>query len=280
MKKYQLGLYEKSMPNTLTLKEKLQAAKDAGFDYMEISVDETPEKLSRLDWTKEEMLNFKTDMDDVGLPIYSMCLSGHRKYPMGSLDPATRVRSLEIMEKATTLASHLGIRIIQMAGYDVYYETGNEKTRKRFIENLHVATQMAALHGIILGFETMETPFMDTVGKAMTFVEEINSPYLGVYPDIGNLTNASKLYGHTVNEDLKKGEGHIFATHLKETIPGHYREIPFGEGHTDYITQLKLLKDLNVRLFVGEFWYLGEENWMDNLKFADSFLRERLDTVY
>ena len=199
---------------------------------------------------------------------------------MGSLDPATRVRSLEIMEKATTLASHLGIRIIQMAGYDVYYETGNEKTRKRFIENLHVATQMAALHGIILGFETMETPFMDTVGKAMTFVEEINSPYLGVYPDIGNLTNASKLYGHTVNEDLKKGEGHIFATHLKETIPGHYREIPFGEGHTDYITQLKLLKDLNVRLFVGEFWYLGEENWMDNLKFADSFLRERLDTVY
>jgi L-ribulose-5-phosphate 3-epimerase len=280
MKKYQLGLYEKSMPNTLTLKEKLQAAKDAGFDYMEISVDETPEKLSRLDWTMDEILDLKTDMDAVGLPIYSMCLSGHRKYPMGSLDPAIEVHSLEIMEKAVTLAAHLGIRIIQMAGYDVYYETGNEETRKRFIKNLYVATQMAALHGIILGFETMETPFMDTVGKAMAFVEEINSPYLGVYPDIGNLTNASKIYGHTVNEDLKKGKGHIFATHLKETIPGHYREIPFGEGHTDYITQLQLLKNLNVRLFVGEFWYLGEENWMDNLKSANSFLRERLDTVY
>ncbi len=280
MKKYQLGLYEKSMPNTLTLKEKLQATKDAGFDYMEISVDETPEKLSRLDWTKTQRDELRAAMDQVGIPIFSMCLSGHRKYPMGSHEEDTEAKSLEIMEKAVTLASDLGIRIIQMAGYDVYYETGDDLTKEKFSKNLRKACQMAALHGIILAFETMETPFMDTVGKAMTYVDKMNSPYLGIYPDIGNLTNASLIYGHTVNEDLEKGRGHIFAAHLKETIPGHYREIPFGTGHTDYITQLKLLKDLHVRLFVGEFWYLGEENWMDNLKFADAFLRKRLDLVY
>ena len=41
MKNYYLGLYEKSMPNTLALKEKLRQAKAAGFDFMEISIDET-----------------------------------------------------------------------------------------------------------------------------------------------------------------------------------------------------------------------------------------------
>ena len=33
MKNYYLGLYEKSMPNTLTLEEKLRQAKAAGFDF-------------------------------------------------------------------------------------------------------------------------------------------------------------------------------------------------------------------------------------------------------
>ena len=32
MKAYSLGLYEKSMPSELSWKEKLQAAKEAGYD--------------------------------------------------------------------------------------------------------------------------------------------------------------------------------------------------------------------------------------------------------
>ena len=39
MKKYLLGLYEKAMPGWLTWAEKLQAAKNAGFDYVEMSID-------------------------------------------------------------------------------------------------------------------------------------------------------------------------------------------------------------------------------------------------
>ena len=79
--------------------------------------------------------------------------------------------------------------------------------------------------GILMGFETMETEFMNTVGKSMKYVDIINSPYLGVYPDSGNLTNAAKLYGTDVLEDLESGRGHIVALHLKETIPGaHFAE--------------------------------------------------------
>ena len=87
---------------------------------------------------------------------------------------------------------------------------------------------MAAKQGVLLGFETMETPFMDTVEKAMAYVKDVDQAYLGVYPDIGNLKNASLLYNVDVNEDIMTGKGHIFATHLKETVPGKYREIPFG----------------------------------------------------
>ena len=36
MREYRLGLYEKSMPNSLTLAQKLAEAKAAGFDYLEL----------------------------------------------------------------------------------------------------------------------------------------------------------------------------------------------------------------------------------------------------
>ncbi|MHB8128400.1 MAG: L-ribulose-5-phosphate 3-epimerase [Mobilitalea sp.] len=280
MKQYNLGLYEKSMPEQLSWYEKFKTTKETGFDYLEISIDETDEKLSRLDWTKEERHALMNEIYNTEVPIYSMCLSCHRKYPLGSRLEATRSRSMEIMEKAIDLAADLGIHIIQLAGYDVYYEEQSEDTKQFFLENLKKACQMAALKGVILGFETMETPFMDTVEKTMYYVNNIMSPYLGVYPDIGNLTNASLIYGNSVNNDMALGRGHIFATHLKETMPGSYREIPFGKGHTDYITQLKLLKDMNVKMFVGEFWYSGSENWKEDIKSANDFLRNKLNSVF
>ena len=42
-RQYSLGLYEKAMPAELTWKEKLEAAKAAGYDFVEISVDENIE---------------------------------------------------------------------------------------------------------------------------------------------------------------------------------------------------------------------------------------------
>ena len=122
MAKYALGLYEKAMPGTMTIEEKLICAKECGFDYVELSVDETDEKLARLDWTKEERLALVQQMYNAGLPLRSMCLSGHRKYPFGAKDATIREKGMEIMEKAIDLADDLGIRTIQLAGYDAYYE--------------------------------------------------------------------------------------------------------------------------------------------------------------
>ena len=280
MKKgYQLGLYEKSMPVTLTWCEKLTAAKDAGFDYVEMSIDETDEKLARLEMKAEEMDEIRTAMRRTGVMFGSICLSGHRKYPLGDPDPVKRTRGMEIMENAIDFAVALGIRTIQLAGYDVYYDEGTEETRAAFVGNLRVAAQMAARGGVQLGFETMETAFMDTVEKAMYYVDLVRSPYLGVYPDSGNLTNASLVYGKSVLDDMETGRGHIIALHLKESVPGKYREIPFGTGHVDFAAVAKKAWALGVRRYVGEFWYTGNADWKGDLSFANTFLRRALDAA-
>ena len=103
-----LGIYEKAFPASSTWPERLQMASRAGFNFVEISIDESDSRLERLDWGQEHRAALRTVINETGVPIMSMCLSAHRKYPMGSLSERTRVKSLNLMEKAIRLALDLG----------------------------------------------------------------------------------------------------------------------------------------------------------------------------
>lgn len=279
MKAYTIGLYEKAMPGNLSWSEKMRAAKKAGYDFIEISIDETDSKLERLEMTRSEREELVGLMYETGIPIRTMCLSGHRRYPIGSSDPHTRRRGMDIMEKALELADDLGIRIIQLAGYDVYYEESTDDTRASFLENLKIAAEMAASRGILMGFETMETEFMNTVGKAMYYVNKVDSVYLNVYPDLGNITNAAVAYGTSVTDDLETGRGRLVALHLKETVPGKFREIPFGTGHVDFEGGIRKAWELGVRRYVTEFWYTGNPEWERDMYSAVTKMKVILDKL-
>ena len=272
---YFLGLYEKSMPDTLSMKEKMIEAKNSGFDFLEISIDETDEKLSRLKWDKNQKLDLLRSSMETGIKVMSMCLSGHRKYPIGSEDEKIRNRAMGIMSDAIDFACDIGIRVIQIAGYDEYYKPSNENTKRFFLENLRLSAQMAAKKGVILAFETMETEFLNTVKKAMHYVNIINSPYLQIYPDLGNITNAAVINGQKVSEDLLAGKGHIAALHLKETVPGKFREIPYGTGHVNFYDAIKITYEMGVKIYLAEFWYTGNDDWHYQLKFTNQFIRSK-----
>ncbi|HKL59194.1 MAG TPA: L-ribulose-5-phosphate 3-epimerase [Sphaerochaeta sp.] len=269
---YTLGLYEKSMPDTLSLGDKLLKAQRVGYDFLELSIDETEYRLNRLTLSPQQLLEMRKEVQDTSFPLGSICLSAHRKFPLGSMDATTREKSLDIMKRAIAFASYMGIPIIQLAGYDVYYEASTEKTRALFIKNLHLCTHLAAEQGIMLGFETMETPFMNSATKALEYVNLVNSPYLQIYPDIGNIVNALGGNNQRASEDLKNGKGHIIAAHIKETVPGKFREIPYGTGHVDFPLLLQTCWDLGVRRFVTEFWHTGSQDWEKQLNDSYAFV--------
>ena len=259
------------MPGHIGWKEKLTAAKEAGYDGVELSVDESDERLSRLDWSATQRLDLLRASRETGVRLPSLCLSGHRRYPLGSRDPETVRRGMAILDKAVRLAGDLGIRLIQLAGYDVYYEPSAPDTAARFAENLQHAVSIAAADGVTLGLETMETPFMNTTKKAMTHIRRVKSPYLQLYPDIGNITNAVP----DAVRDLQSGQGHIAAAHLKETRPGVYRDLYYGEGEVDFQAAIRELLRQGVRLYTAEFWYREGTDWRRELSRARTFLQER-----
>ena len=269
------------MPAGLTWREKFRKCREFGFDWIEFSVDESDEKLARLDWTSEERNVVKEAMRLEGGELRTMCLSGHRRYPLGTLDPVKKAKALEVLHKAIGLAADLGIRIIQVPGYDVVEEESNDMTRAMFIENMHTAVKWAAAEGIVLAFETMTTEFMNTVEKAVQIVHEIDSPFLHIYPDVANIIYQLDGTGMDVDSDLQKGRGRIVAAHVKETDKDHNRRIPFGSGddHAQYVKHMTVLKNMGVRMFNAEFWYQGGD-YEEICRRAASFLRERLDQVF
>jgi len=159
----------------------------------------------------------------------------------------------------------------------VYYEPSDVTTRARFERNLHTCVELAAKAAITLAFETMETPFMDSVAKAMFYVDKINSPYLQVYPDIGNIKNSAVAENRDVLKDLVLSKGHIVSLHLKESAPGKYRDMQYGQGHVDFPSAIATAWKLGVRRYVTEFWYLGSEAWADEVVSANKYMTAILD---
>jgi L-ribulose-5-phosphate 3-epimerase len=70
-----------------------------------MSVDETEDKLSRLKWSQAERGALVSAMYRTGVPIRTLCLSGHRKFPIGSANEQIRQRGMEIMADAIDLAA-------------------------------------------------------------------------------------------------------------------------------------------------------------------------------
>lgn len=276
----ELGIYEKALPKDKTWKERLEIAKEAGYTFVEISVDETDERLARLDWTVEERKEFREAIADTGIRVPSMCLSGHRRFPLGSENPETREKAFEIMKKGIELAVDLGVRTIQLAGYDVYYEEENERTRELFIDGMKKSCDWARKANVMLSMEIMDHPFMSSITKYMEYAEIIKSPFFKVYPDLGNL---SAWPENNPELELEKGIYDITAIHLKDTLavtdtfPGKFKEVPFGEGCVDFPKLFKKLKELNYNgPFLIEMWTEKSEDPILEVKKAREWMLNKM----
>jgi L-ribulose-5-phosphate 3-epimerase len=235
-----IGIYEKALPYSLNWRERLALARECGFDYVEMSVDESDERLARLDGSASERAALREAIASASVPILTMCLSAHRKWALGSADPETRRRGLEILQKAIQFCADTGIRSIQLAGYYVYYEPHTPDSIVHYRDGLAQGVEWASQAGVMLALENVDGNDVDSISHAMPFVREFDSPWFQVYPDIGNLGE----HGLDVCAELELGRGHIVGIHVKDTRPGEPRRVPFGEGIVPFVTAFRKLAEM------------------------------------
>ena len=126
----------------------------------------------------------------------------------------------------------------------------------------------------------MDDPFINSITKYLKIKEQIPSPYLQVYPDIGNL---SAWPENDVGYELEKGIREITQIHLKDTLSvtnhfsGKFKEVPFGDGCVDFEGCLRTLKRLNYNgSFVVEMWSESSDDPIAEIEQAKKFLLPKL----
>lgn len=277
-----LGIYEKALPKTTSWIECLNLVKKLGFNFLELSIDESDARLARLDWTKAQRANLRDAIWQTGTRVHTLMLSGHRRYPLGAADYDSRLKALTMLYKAIDLASDIGIRNIQLAGYDVYYENKTLQSREYFIENLRKGVAYAASKEVMLDIETMDDPFLNSLEKVNYIKTQIHSPWLQAYPDLGNLT---AWPNNDVGQELERGIDHIVSVHLKDTQPvtttskGQFRDVPFGNGTVDFQGCLQTLKRLQYNgAYTIEMWTEKVDDPITEIstakKFFDNLFKE------
>jgi len=273
-----LGIYEKAFPQSWSLTDILKAAEKLGFDFVEISIDEKDERLERLDWDEEKREELHAALRESKIGFQSMCLSGHRRFPFGSSSEKIRERAYDIMEKAIKFAHEFGIRVIQLAGYDVYYEKSTPESLERFCEGLRRSCEIAGKYQVMLAMEIMDTELMSSITKYMKFKADLPSPWFKAYPDCGNLS----AWGNDVSSELELGKDEIVSMHLKDTLavkdgfPGKFKEVPFGSGCVDFVSIFRKMQELNFTgPYMVEMWYKQGADPAAGINAAKEFIKKQ-----
>lgn len=267
-----LGVYEKAISNHLSWEEKLILAHDSGFDCVEMSIDGTPERMSRL-YSPSEAETVRSAICSTGVPIYTLALTLNRKYPLGSEDFEIRSRGIELVKRAVGFAEEIGIRVMHLAGYDDLGEKSCEKTGELFYESVRSIMDYAADSRVQLAIETMDAAFMGSCRRIRALCEEIGSPKLRIYADVGNLAGM----GYDLAEELRIGGDYIIGVHLKDSLLGVMRDVSFGEGIVDFCLAFQSLKEIGYQgPMIAEMWSYDQESFHPYLKTASAFLRNKM----
>jgi L-ribulose-5-phosphate 3-epimerase len=268
---YRLGIYEKAL-RPKPLPEMFEDAAAAGYDNFEISLDETDERLARLNWTQKQLFEVETAAKNSGVQLFSACFSGLRRFPLGSANESIEKQAMELMHKGIEFCSSLGVRVLQLTGFDVYYEPHTEETSKRYIDNLYKSTQMAARSGVMLAIEPVEGHITSIQG-AMEVVNRIHSPWLQVYPDVANLV----AMGFDPVTELACGDGHMVGLHIRDAILGTSYNIPWGSGTMNFkgvFSQLQRM-DFNAPIVI-ELWYEEDENYIESARASREYVLQKI----
>ncbi|MEQ1841475.1 MAG: sugar phosphate isomerase/epimerase family protein [Verrucomicrobiales bacterium] len=165
-----------------TLADKFRIAKEAGFEGIELNAPgiDVAETLAAI--------------QTAGLPVDGTVCSSHWKIRHTSPDPATRAQALDDLREALRQTKAVdGHSVLLVVGHGD--DGPEEEIWKRSVENISQAVPLAAELGVVIAIENVWNHFLyqhkdggtdQTASKFVKYVDEFESPWVGMQFDIGN----------------------------------------------------------------------------------------------
>lgn len=157
-----------------TILEKFQAAKEAGFDGVEVN-----SHLSR-----DEVLRAR---DITGLPVPSVCDSKHWELLLSSPDPKVRSGGIEALKVALEDAAAYGADTVLLVPGRVNEEISYDDCWNRSTEEIKKAIPVAEKLNVRIAVENVWNNFLLSPLEAARYIDQFGSQAVGAYFDVGNI---------------------------------------------------------------------------------------------
>jgi L-ribulose-5-phosphate 3-epimerase len=241
------------LPRTLSVAERFQLAKDAGFE--EIECPTTPEQAKA-----EEILAASKAS---GIRVHSVMNSEHWNSPLSSSDPAVVEKSMEGMRTSLRNAKLWGADTVLLVPAVVNPATTYAQAWERSVVQIKKLIPMAQDLKVIIGIEEVWNKFLLSPLEMARYVDEFNSPWIRAYFDVGNVA----FYGYPHDWIRTLGK-RIVKLHFKDfAFRKRMAEFtPLLEGEIDFKAIHQALLDIGyqgsatVELSGGDGEYLKEVN--------------------
>jgi hexulose-6-phosphate isomerase len=176
---------------TKTALEKFRLCKEVGFDGMELTnplnfgepdADGSTDKDARID----EILAAARETQ---MPVHGLVnIQGNRKAHIASPDEATREKGRKLLEQSVRNCHAYGGRaVLLVPGRVNKTDQTHDDVWKRSIEQIRKVLPLASRLGIRICIETVQNGFCEKPELLRDYIDEINSPWFGVWLDIGNV---------------------------------------------------------------------------------------------
>lgn len=176
----------------MKLSDSFQLAKDAGFEGVEVALDEGAGEIT-LASTEKELLEIKKQAQGAGIQLYSVASGLYWTYWLNDEDEAARQKACDIVKRQLETAAILGCESILVIPGCVNAEFAAPgkvmpyaKTYARSLESLMKVKEYAEQYRVEIGLENVWNKFLLSPMEMRDFIDKLGSAYVGSYLDIGN----------------------------------------------------------------------------------------------
>jgi len=248
----------------MSMLEKFKLLKELGFDGVEL---DSPAK-----YTHDEVLRAR---DESGLPIHGVVDSVHWRDTLSHPDPAVRAKGIEGLKTALADSKAYGettvLLVPAVVNKDVSYADAYTRSQAEIRKTIGLAEDL----GIKIALENVWNHFLLSPLESARYIDELDSPMVGAYFDIGNIVNYGwpEQWIRTLNKRIMKLDVKGFSRKRRDE-EGLWKgfQVKIGEGDCDWPAVRQALTDINY-----QGWATAEVPGGDRERLAE--IAGRMDKV-
>ncbi len=254
--RYKKGVVFGMLPGDRPIPDRFKLLRDCGFDGVEANPEPDLKKAEQLrQWA-----------DAAGIDIFSVMFGGWNA-PLSHPDPQIAQRGEDELKTCLHSAKAMGARTVLLVPAIVNAQTRYVDAYTRSQERIKHVLPVAEETGIKILVEEVWNNFLLSPLEFARYVDELKSPWLGAYFDVGNIV----AFGWS--EDWIRTLGkRIGRVHLKDFKRGPREFVNLGDGDVDWPEVRKAFHEVGY-----DGWHTAELDTGDEAYLKD--LAARIDRL-